>query len=89
MEIFNFFQELKTKCCWPKNGAQEYSIINISGKIVYVEGQKGLLVLSSDMVVLKLSGSKKLEIKGANLLVRELTSSTIILEGKIYKTEVF
>ena len=56
---------------------------------MYVEGQKGLLVLSSDMVALKLSGSKRLEIKGENLLVRELTSSTIILEGKIYKTEVF
>ena len=89
MEIFNFFEELKSKCHWPKNLQDDYNIVNIGGKIVYVEGQKGLLGLSSNTISLKLSGSKTVEIKGENMHIVELTHSTITITGKIYKVEVF
>lgn len=89
MDFFNFFSELKSKCNWSENIVSPYNIVNIGGKIVYIEGQTGLLVLSSDTISCKLQSNKRVEVKGANMLVRELTNSTIIIEGKIYKIEVF
>lgn len=88
MNIFNFFSELKTKCNFPQDVVVPYNIVNIGGQIAYVEGHRGLLELSSTMVSCKLK-TGYVEIKGNNLFVRELTENTILIEGKIYKTEVF
>ena len=88
VNIFNFFSELKTKCNMPQNVVVPYNIVNIGGQIVYVEGQRGLLELSDTTISCKLK-TGFVEIKGSGLFVRELTPSTILIEGKIYKTEVF
>ena len=86
--LFNFFSELKTKCGLKLEEITPYNIVNIGGKILYVEGHKGLLKLSSDTISCKLK-SGYVEIKGNNLFVQELTEGTILVQGKIYKTEVF
>lgn len=88
MNIFNFFSELKTKCNFPQDVVVPYNIVNIGGQIVYVEGHRGLLELSDATISCKLK-TGYVEIKGNNLFVRELTQNTILIEGKIYKTEVF
>lgn len=55
---------------------------------MYIEGQRGLLELSDTTISCKLK-TGFVEIKGSDLFVRELTQNTILVEGKIYKTEVF
>lgn len=87
MNIFNFFSELKAKC-GVLDIAPPYNIVNMGGQIVYIEGQKGLLKLSSETISCKLKNGY-VEVKGTGLMVKELTSSTILLQGKIYKIEVF
>ena len=55
---------------------------------MYIEGHKGLLKLSSETISLKLK-SGLVEIKGNNMFLKELTENTILIQGKIYKIEVF
>ncbi|MBR5012442.1 MAG: YabP/YqfC family sporulation protein [Clostridia bacterium] len=86
--IFNFFSELKEKCGVKLEQVVPYNIVNIGGEIVYIEGHKGLLKLSSETISCKLR-SGYVEVKGNNMFLKELTENTILIRGKIYKTEVF
>lgn len=88
MNIFNYFEEIINKCKLPITEINNYNIVNISGKIVYIEGQRGLLKLSSETISCKLKKGF-VEIKGTNLFIKELTNSTLLIQGKIYKIEVF
>ena len=86
--IFNFFSELKTKCGIGLEQITPYNIVNIGGQILYIEGHKGLLKLSSETISCKLK-TGFVEVKGNALFIKELTENTILIQGKIYKTEVF
>ncbi|MBQ2713431.1 MAG: YabP/YqfC family sporulation protein [Clostridia bacterium] len=86
--IFNFFSELKEKCGIKLEQITPYNIVNIGGQIVYIEGHKGLLKLSSETISLKLK-SGLVEVKGNNMFLKELSENTILIQGKIYKIEVF
>ena len=55
---------------------------------MYIEGHRGLMELSDTTISCKLKAGF-VEIKGSGLFVRELAPNTILVEGKIYKTEVF
>lgn len=65
-----------------------YNIVNIGGQIVYIEGHNGLLKLSGETISCKLKYGF-IEVKGIGLFIKELTENTILIQGKIYKTEVF
>ena len=85
--MFNFFDEIKSGIKnLDTNG--DYNIVNVSGKICYVEGHKGLLVLGREQVVLKIKNAK-LSIEGQALSLRELYDDCIKISGKIQKIEVF
>ena len=86
--IFNFFSELKEKCGLKLEEISPYNIVNIGGQIVYIEGHKGLLKLSGDIISCKLK-TGLVEVKGNNMFLKELTENTILIQGKIYKIEVF
>lgn len=88
MNLFNYFGELKQKFQIPDNYFNSYNIINIGGHLVYVEGHKGLLKLTEDLVSLKLK-TGYVEIKGSKLALKNLTEETVVIQGKIYKIEVF
>lgn len=85
--MFNFFDEIKSgvKNLDVKDG---YNIVNISGKICYVEGHKGLKILSNERVVLIVKNAN-ISIEGKNLVLRELYDECIKISGNIQKIEVF
>ena len=85
--MFNFFDEIKSGI---KNleFTNQFNVVNVSGKIAYVEGHKGLSLLSKEKVKLKLKKGE-ISIEGENLVLRELYDECVKISGKIIKIEVF
>ena len=85
--MFNFFDEIKQGIKNVK-AINEYNIVNVSGRIVYVEGHKGLALLSPQKMNLRLKKGY-VSIVGNELVLRELYDQCIKITGKIEKIEVF
>lgn len=77
--MFNFFGEIKKQV-----GAKvdEFHIINISNKLLYVEGHRGLTALSPQLVAFRVKGGS-VEVEGDGLYLKELTENTIKISGTI------
>lgn len=87
--MFNFFNEIKNKASGiDYNLLNEYNIINLSGKLLYVEGHQGVTIISSDMVAFKIKKGRVV-VEGKELVLSELTSNTLLLQGVIIKVEIF
>ena len=87
--MFNFFDEIKGKLGKiDENFYNDFNIVNLSGKLLYIEGHKGLTILSSDMIALKVKKGR-IVVEGRNLIMKELTENTILIEGYISKVEMF
>lgn len=87
--MFNFFDEIK------KNVAKiepkllgNYNIVNISGRILYVEGHCGLNVLSRENITFKVKHGR-IVVEGKNLILDELSENTLKIVGEIIKVEAF
>lgn len=83
--MFNFFGELKRDI---DVKVDEFHIINISNKLLYVEGHKGLTALSSTLVAFKVKGGR-VEVEGEGLYLKELTENTVKISGTIKRVESF
>ena len=75
--MFDFFNDL---FCEIKNGTYRYQVD--SGKQIVVEGYKNILRIEQNCVVLRLQNGE-LQISGIELNVKELSSNTIKIAGKI------
>ncbi len=60
----------------------------MSGMLMYVEGHQGLTVLSTKMIAFKVKKGRYV-VEGEDLKLSELTENTMIIQGKIVKTELF
>ena len=87
--MFNFFDEIKSKLGKiDDNFYNDFNIINLSGKLLYIEGHKGLTILSNNMIALKVKKGR-IVIEGKNMIMKELTENTILIDGEITKVELF
>lgn len=86
-EMFNFFDEVKNNVK-ELNKLENFNIINLSNKVIYAEGHKGLVTLSKELVSFKVKGGR-IVIEGNNLFLIELTENTIKISGNIKKVESF
>ena len=87
--VFNFFDEIKNKAVGVDNNLlNDFNIINLSGKLLYVEGHQGVTVINQDMIVFKVKRGRVV-IEGEGLFLCELTDNTLTLQGKINKMEIF
>lgn len=84
--MFNFFDEIKKK--GDKGILNEFNLVNMSGKMLYVEGHLGLTVMTEEMIAFKIKNGR-IVVEGANLFLSELTDNTMVIKGKIVKTEQF
>ena len=66
---------------------KEYKYVNIGGKIVYVEGQSGILSLSKEEISLKVS-NKVCTIKGTDLYIKYYDNSTALVCGSVVSVVV-
>ena len=85
--MFNFFDEIKQNL--KKNDfLPSYNLINLSGKILYVEGHCGLTILSPTVISFKIKKGRII-VEGTDLFLSELTQNTLKIEGNIKKVEEF
>lgn len=66
---------------------KEYKYINIAGKLVYIEGQKGIVGLSKDEISFKVH-KKVCTIKGTDLYIKYYDNSTAVVCGSIISVVV-
>ena len=85
--MFNFLNEIAEVAKKSKDIALDnFNIINLSGKVLYVEGHMGLITLSKEMVSFKIKKGVVM-IEGRNLILAELSENTIKICGEIKKVE--
>ena len=65
---------------------ESFNMINMSGQLLYVEGHKGLVTLSKELVSFKIKKGIVL-VEGEDLSLLELSENTIKIDGKIKKVE--
>lgn len=85
--MFNFFESLKKEFNLPKELFGKFNVVLVSGNFLYIEGHKGILKLSQENMTFK---TKKgvLVVLGSNLVLKELTNTTVAITGKITSFEV-
>ena len=88
LSVFNFFDELKSEFAIKEDVFAEFSIIDIAGKLLYLEGHKGLLSLGEERVCVKMKRGEVV-IYGKVLSLAKLTHNSIAIKGKIEKVEKF
>ena len=86
--MFNFFKEISEKIDLDHDLINEFNIVNMSGKALYVEGHKGVTLISSETVAFKIKRGRVV-VEGDKLTLKELSQNTILLQGKIKKMEIF
>ena len=75
--MFNFFGEIKKDL-----KVDEFHIINISNRILYVEGHRGIKMLTKSLVVFRVKNGS-VEVEGEGLNLSELTENTLKISGEI------
>lgn len=80
--MFNFFDEIKGEFALKDDAFSQFNIINISGKLLYIEGHKGLLSLGQEQVCVKVKKARII-VNGKNLNLAKLCHNTIAIKGKI------
>ena len=86
--MFNFFDEIKSKMGLTTDVLSDYNIVNISGKMLYIEGHKGVTVLTEQMVAFKIKGGRVV-VDGSHMILEELTENTMLIQGQIKRVEIF
>lgn len=80
--MFNFFSELKEKCENLKDKISPYQIVMVGDFLFYLEGDLTLMTLTKENIVIKVKNGVII-ITGENLSIKDLTSNTITILGKI------
>ncbi len=85
--MFNFFGEIKQNLRRAKDlDFVGFNIVNISGKLLYVEGHMGLVLLSKENVRVKIKNGI-ISVFGKDMILQELSENTLKISGKITKVE--
>ena len=66
---------------------KEYRYTNIGGKMIYLEGQRGIITLTNDEISFKLK-NKTFTIKGADLFIKYYDNNTALVYGSIVSVVV-
>ena len=84
--MFNFFDELVFEYGLQIDKVSDFNLINISNKLLYVEGQKGVILISDDVISFKVKKGA-ICVYGEELKLKRITKTTLVIMGKIKKVE--
>ena len=84
--MFNFFSEIKNKFKETMSKTSPYQIVTMGDFLMYVEGAINLMTLSKENIVFKVNGGV-IVVSGENLSLKEITTNTLSIVGKIYRWE--
>lgn len=80
--MFNFFSELVADFGLEIDKLNSFNIVNMSNKLVYIEGQKGVVKIGSESMSIRVKGGVVV-VFGQNLKLKKITGTTVCIVGKI------
>ena len=80
--MFNFFSELVADFGLEIDKLNSFNIVNMSNKLVYIEGQKGVVKIGSESMSIRVKGGV-IVVFGQNLKLKKITGTTVCIVGKI------
>ena len=81
-KVFNFFSEIVADFGLEIDKLNSFNIVNMSNKLVYIEGQKGVVKISSESMSIRVKGGVVV-VFGQNLKLKKITGTTVCIVGKI------
>ena len=84
--MFNFFNELALDYNLNIGGYNQFNLVNLSNKLVYIEGQKGIIKISTDCITFRVKKSV-ISVFGQNLTIKRITDSVLVIAGEIKQIE--
>lgn len=84
--MFNFFSEIKKELNIP-DVIDNYNLVNINSKTLYVEGHKGILSLNEELITFRVKG-KIVSVIGKGLYLKNFSPNTLAITGEIKSVEV-
>lgn len=86
--MFNFFEQIKNDLRLDGSMFENFNLINMSNKLVYVEGHRGVFLISDDCISFKIKKGIVL-VCGNNLVLKKITKTTLVIQGEIKKVESY
>ncbi len=84
--MFNFFNEIKSKFKGMKDVILPYQSVMLGNFLLYIEGFSSLMTYTRQTIVFKVKGGV-ITVTGKDLLVKEMSPSTITITGTISQVE--
>lgn len=84
--MFNFFNEIKSKFKGMKDIILPYQSVMLGNFLLYIEGFSSLMTYTRQTIVFKVKGGV-ITVTGKDLLVKEMSPSTITITGTISQVE--
>ncbi|MDY2695937.1 MAG: YabP/YqfC family sporulation protein [Eubacteriales bacterium] len=84
--MFNFFNEIKSKFKGMKDVMLPYQSVMLGNFLLYIEGFSSLMTYTRQTIVFKVKGGV-ITVTGKDLLVKEMSPSTITITGTISQVE--
>lgn len=84
--MFNFFEEMATMYGINLGKYNSFNLVNIANKLVYVEGQKGIIKITPQCITFKVKGSV-ISVFGQNLKLKRISENVLVIQGEIKQVE--
>ena len=83
--MFNFFNEIIADYGLELSS---FNLVNMSNKLVYVEGHKGVISIKEEVISFKVKKGA-ISIYGKNLIIKRITDNCLVVTGEINNIESF
>ena len=84
--MFNFFNEIKSKCKGVQDVVLPYQSVMLGNFLLYVEGFSSLITYTKETIVFKVK-SGVITVVGKDLQIKEMSPSIITITGEISQVE--
>lgn len=84
--MFNFFSELALDYNLNIGEYNQFNLVNLSNRLVYIEGQKGIIKIATDCITFRVKKSV-ISVFGQNLTIKRITDTTLVISGEIKQIE--
>lgn len=86
--MFNFFNEIIGDYGLETNFINSFNIVNMSNKLVYIEGHKGVISISKENISIRVKKGV-LCVIGKHLQIKRISHSTAVIVGEIKEIESY
>ena len=84
--VFNFFNELALDYNLNIGEYNQFNLVNLSNRLVYIEGQKGIIKIATACITFRVKKGV-ISVFGQNLTIKRITDTTLVISGEIKQIE--